>query len=181
MVSFGVSIYKKDVCGTCEKWSVWHKEVKHKINHHVLEAARNEEHSAVLSAATWSWCFNWSLALPLLKHRREMMCSRSLNLMIRNILRRWEAGAYNFSFLWSTGKEIPVRKVVKNKSVKLISVRLMELKYRMMGSSITKALEIREVYGFNEVKSGLGVYHPFQGEYTTCCLELAVGVWAELL
>lgn len=55
MVSFGVSIYKKDVCGTCEKWSVWHKEVKHKINHHVLEAARNEEHSAVLSAATWSW------------------------------------------------------------------------------------------------------------------------------
>lgn len=31
----------------------------------------------------------------------------------------------------------------------------MELKYGMMGSSIAKALEIREVYGFNEVKSGL--------------------------
>lgn len=64
----------------------------------------------------------------------------------------------------------------KNKSVKLISVRLMELKYGMMGSSIAKALEIREVYGFNEVKSGLEVYHPFQGKYTTCCLELAVSV-----
>jgi len=49
---------------------------------------------AILTAATWKPCLNWSLTLPFLEHRREMMFRERFDAMIRKLVKEWDAGVF---------------------------------------------------------------------------------------